>query len=345
MDNRKPFFLALLLAGLCAFLVLVQAVKAAPTQPGVSPSGYKISGPFTSGNLSVFLIHGKDQLKGADYLTLQEGLSQKKVVVHETGDVNQLSIDNLSNAVVFIQSGDIVKGGRQDRTMQSDLLVPPHAKSMAVPAFCVEQGRWSQRGSEADGQFAASPNAYSGKSLKMAAKVSQSQGAVWEKVAENQQKLAAQAKTELAALPSPSSYELTIEDKSVQSATDKMIKDLAKVTEGKADVIGYAFAINGSVNSADVYASNTLFNKLWPKLLRSSAVEALTERGGKATRIASEKDVRDCFADAEKAPAKPEYSHNTREVEVQSRESKQNLLFVTTDKASQVVVHKNYITK
>ena len=42
-------------------------------------------------------------------------------------------------------------------------------------------------------------------------------------------------------------------------------------------VIGYAFAINGKVNSADVYASHELFQKLWPKLLESSAVEAFSE--------------------------------------------------------------------
>ena len=42
-------------------------------------------------------------------------------------------------------------------------------------------------------------------------------------------------------------------------------------------MIGYVFAINGHVNSADVYASRALFVKLWPKLLKASAVEAVAE--------------------------------------------------------------------
>ncbi len=39
--------------------------------------------------------------------------------------------------------------------------------------------------------------------------------------------------------------------------------------------IGYVFAVNGKINSADVYASNALFRKLWPRLLKASATEAL----------------------------------------------------------------------
>ncbi|HEY9785821.1 MAG TPA: DUF6569 family protein [Candidatus Obscuribacterales bacterium] len=55
------------------------------------------------------------------------------------------------------------------------------------------------------------------------------------------------------------------------------------VVAGKRDVIGYAFAINGKINSADVYASNALFTKLWPKLLKSTAVEAVGEKRSEKT--------------------------------------------------------------
>ena len=42
-------------------------------------------------------------------------------------------------------------------------------------------------------------------------------------------------------------------------------------------MIGYVFAINGKVNSADIYGSNVLFKKLWPKLLKANAIEAIAE--------------------------------------------------------------------
>ena len=36
------------------------------------------------------------------------------------------------------------------------------------------------------------------------------------------------------------------------------------------DIVGFAFAINGRINSAEIYPSNGLFAKMWPKLLKSS---------------------------------------------------------------------------
>src|SRR5262249_18624933 len=108
---------------------------------------YLVSGPFTHRNLSIFLIHGPNQVTG-DFLTLQEALEQKKVVVFETKDVNELAIQNLSNQDVYVQAGDIVKGGQQDRMIGVDLIVPPKSARLPIAAFCVEHGRWSGRGTE-----------------------------------------------------------------------------------------------------------------------------------------------------------------------------------------------------
>ena len=91
----------------------------------------------------------KDEIKGATFITLQEALVQKKVIVRETREVNELSIENISGEEVYVQSGDIVKGGQQDRMMAVDLILPPRSGKIPISAFCVENGRWSQRGSEA----------------------------------------------------------------------------------------------------------------------------------------------------------------------------------------------------
>src|SRR5262245_56218950 len=106
---------ALLLLALAAPLALAAEKKAAPA--------YKLSAPFTHDNITVFLILGEDQIKG-DVLTLAEAMADKKVVVHETKTVSQLSIENTSDKQVFIQAGDIVKGGQQDRTIAFDILLP-----------------------------------------------------------------------------------------------------------------------------------------------------------------------------------------------------------------------------
>ena len=88
------------------------ALVAAPL--AVAADDLRISGPFTHDNLSVFLIHSSrlDAAKGK-LLTLHEAMDAKKVVVYETGTVNELSIENQSSQDVYIQSGDIVKGDRK----------------------------------------------------------------------------------------------------------------------------------------------------------------------------------------------------------------------------------------
>jgi hypothetical protein len=69
-------------------------------------------------------------------------------------------------------------------------------------------------------------------------------------------------------------------------------------------VIGYGFAINGKINSADVYASHELFLKLWPKLLNASSVEAVAdEQAGKSYPAPAAKEVTDLFQKADKEPA------------------------------------------
>jgi len=82
--------------------------------------------------------------------------------------------------------------------------------------------------------------------------------------------LSASVDTRVNGADSPSSLQLALENKEVQKTADDYVNGLSGIVNGKTDVIGYVFAINGKVNSADVYASSTLFKKLWPKLLKRS---------------------------------------------------------------------------
>src|SRR5260370_12694843 len=131
----------------------------------------KLSGPYTHENLTIFLIHGNDRIKDKVFVTVQEAIEQKKVIVHETENVNELAVENVSpDQEVFIQSGDLVKGGKQDRLLAFDLIVPPKSGKMPVAAFCVEAGRWQQRGSASLAAFESSSAQVAGKDLKLATK-------------------------------------------------------------------------------------------------------------------------------------------------------------------------------
>src|SRR5947209_2167664 len=205
---------------------------------------YRLEGPFTRGNLTVFLIHGKDKIKGETFITLQEALVQKKVIVRETRSVNELSIENISSQEVYVQSGDIVKGGQQDRMMAVDLILPPRSGKIPISAFCVENGRWSQRGTETVTSFGSSANVVAGRDVKLAAKSAGSQSEVWRQVAVAQDKLSENTGTRVNGAASPTSYQLALENKEVQMSSDNYFKALSGIVDGKSDVIGYVFAIN-----------------------------------------------------------------------------------------------------
>ena len=308
-------------------------------------SAYRISGPYTHQNLTVFLVHGKDLLQGHTFLTLQEALAQKKVIVYETKDVNELSIRNLSNQDIYVQSGDIVRGGDQDRMISTDFIVPPRSGRMPIAAFCVESDRWSQRGNEENARFRSSDNAASTKELKLAAKKLNSQQEVWENVTITQAKLSKNVGQTVNSALSRSSLELSVENAKVKETTAAYINALANIVRDRGDVIGYAFAINGQLNSADVYASRELFIKLWPKLLKASATEAIAELQASQKTVAVEQEAVTAFlADSEKPAA--DAKDVTQRVKLVTREDDRSMFFETRDKQKRDAwIHRNYIRK
>ncbi len=112
-----------------------------------APDGFRVSDPIVHENLAIYFIHGKSEA-GKVPLTLEEAMAKGFVRVRETSNVNQLEIENLGAEEVFVQSGDIVKGGKQDRTLMVSLVLPPKSGSVPIASFCVEEGRWSPRGRE-----------------------------------------------------------------------------------------------------------------------------------------------------------------------------------------------------
>ena len=350
MKSNYLFALALfLLVGLpVGFFITAAAQNSTspqdPKQNTSAASEYRLSGPYTHENLTVFLVHGKDQTNKT-FLTLQEALAQKKVKVYETKNVNELAIRNFSNQDVYVQAGDIVRGGEQDRMISIDFIVPPRSGRMPIGAFCVESGRWNRRGNEAQATFSSSENSVATKELKLAAKSAQSQQAVWNNVSLAQEKLERSVGSGVRDRASESSFELSVETVRVKESTGDYIKALSGILSKHDDVIGYVFAINGHVNSADIYASRALFVKLWPKLIKASAVEAVAElRKDIEMKPVSDEIVMGFLAESEQ-PAASTKDVNKR-VKLVTREDDKNAFFETQDRAGKDGwVHRNYIKK
>jgi len=305
----------------------------------------KNSGPFTYKNLSIFLIHGDDKLVHSNLITLQEAIEQKKIIIHETENVNELHVENISTTQIFIQSGDIVKGGKQDRVIQFDLVVNPNSGRIPISSFCVEQQRWSKRGKEDLYQFNSSRNRITSKRLKLAAKENQSQQEVWEAVSISQDKLSGSVGKSVKSSVSGSSLQLTLEDKDIVKQTKDYINNISNKIYNRKNIIGYVFAINGEINSADIYANTKLFKKMWPKLLEASSVEAVSEYNSstKNNDVTTDQVIK-WLDEVENGKITNKTLDNN--VIIKTKNSEKNILYETyTEKNETNWIHKNMIKK
>jgi len=331
-------FFAVAVAAVCIVALLALSSSA-------QTNGYRISEPVSYKNLSIFLIHGKDENSKGNILTLQEALERKLFAVYETSEVNELEVENLSKEFdVFIQSGDIVKGGKQDRVLAVSIIIPARSGRVSIESFCVESGRWTKRGGEDSAKFTSSNDRIVTKELKLAANGARSQQEVWDKVSEAQTKLSKNVGQSVAATDSASSLQLSLENRQVVTNVDDYMRRLSGMIDGKSDVIGYAFSVNGQINSADVYVSNALFKKVWMKMLKAAATEAVAEsRGVRLAEPVKAAAVEEFIGDSEKARAKEQsVGAGARLV---TREDKDNVMFETRDEKSKAVVHKSYVKK
>jgi hypothetical protein len=254
---------------------------------------YRISGPVVHGNLAIYHIHGTSR-PGPVPLTIQEALENGTIEVREIGDVNELEVENKGDQEIFIQAGDIVKGGQQDRVLSVSTLLPPHSGTKRIVSFCVESGRWSGRGDEDARRFSSAKSALPSRLAKVelaeaAAAPKNAPGSppvgtrqlqIWQAVSQIQGKLSSNIGAPVAAPRSRTSLQLSLENGRLQREQDEYLGALEASGQHDDDIVGYVFAVNGKVNSADIYSSNALFRKMWGKLLRASITEAIGERDG-----------------------------------------------------------------
>jgi len=134
------------------------------------------------------------------------------------------------------------------------------------PANLALEVELKEKAAEADqGKFVASAGALS-KSGRVAAQHDKDQGKVWEEVAE------ANAKGKVAIRSGAFTGQYVEAD--AKKRLDPYLEHLTKEISEQPNVVGVVVAIDGRVESFDVFESTPLFRKLWPKLLKSFAVDA-----------------------------------------------------------------------
>src|SRR5579862_7729418 len=104
----------------------------------------ELGSPVTSGALTVIPILTTEKANVGKYITLAEATKRGLVEIVEVPgqeQVNNLEVRNNADLPLMLVAGELLVGGKQDRIVAKDFIVPPHESAM-VPVFCVEHGRW-----------------------------------------------------------------------------------------------------------------------------------------------------------------------------------------------------------
>lgn len=302
-----------------------------------SSSGWRIGEPITYETLTVFPVLSSQDAYTADFETLDAALASGEAIVAEQGEymrrsrngaepavlssgggaqVNQLVLVNRGKKPLLLLAGEVVSGGKQDRIIGKDRIIPIGAQPLPLDVFCVEHSRWTSGGDT----FAAAKTMVH-PTVREQAAVDQDQNKVWAAVRGDamgsgsgggtsaEAAAHARAQSEMSsslevtapritsrqlstvvasAAPTEgyrSIYQSAAVGPSVENFALEVERRFNRATSGlKGEhVVGVIIAFGGEVAWSDIFASSQLFDAYWPKLLRSYAVEALTRPATRET--------------------------------------------------------------
>ena len=227
----------------------------------------KIGRPHDSGDFRVFTVLLKRPQYDAKTLTLDQALLHKVLSIREKdgGTVPTLLVTNTGDARVFLMAGELVLGGKQDRIIRQDVVVPPHTEDMEIPVYCGQRGRWHVETPTFQTKGSAA-NA----SVRKTAVGQKSQGAVWGEIDKTFTKNARSSDS--------SKLQEVLEDREIQTKVDRVAADLLS----KRDADGYGLIVThrGRILGVDIFGSHALYDGLAEKVLASYVVEALAETDG-----------------------------------------------------------------
>lgn len=312
-----------------------------------------VSEPVVYKNLQICLITGPADLDGKKYVTLSKALKTNMVTVHETQDVNELRLDNNSNEYIYINSGEIVKGGQQDRTIQYDVVIAPKQKNVDLASFCVESGRWSQRGTEDMVAFESSEKMVSNNSIKLAAKHDKNQSKVWKEVAVYQDQTEIKVNNEyeqhvnhvsVKSEVSESSLELTLENEEIEKIQKEYKDNIFKQLTASKDAVGFAYFMNGKLYGVDIFNNHQLFADLYDKLLDAAIAEAISLYNKKDKVLTASKiSVIKLLSANAKVYQDEKVNENTQFRTSMHNTAKNVLIFTSFDKKAKGWLHRNWL--
>lgn len=247
----------------------------------------KVGDPVEYRNLKIFPIVATKTMTLKTFVTMDEAMDKDWLKIKElgSGEVNTVHVKNTGGQMVFLLTGEMITGAKQDRMLKEDVLLPPKSEWVEVPVYCVEHGRWVSVSSEFKSGGYIVPNA-----VRQCAKMTESQSEVWAGIEKSQADLGVASGTGTVR----ANYEDEEVNKEVRGYEDKF----SKVPKISSRTVGVVVTTGDRIICVDMFANNGLLKKLWKKLVKSYAMDAIA---GEKSRFNKEdiEDLLEIFEDAD----------------------------------------------
>ncbi len=227
--------------------------------------GTTVLPPIRFEQLSIFPVVAQPVLGTGRYLSLADGLKQKKVRVTEApqgAQVNRVAVENDSDSALLLLGGELILGGQQDRVLSKDMVLAPHERA-SVEVYCVEHGRW--QGSREFGIVGGMV----GEEIRREAKHHPDQQRVWQAVAK--------ANSAFGAAPPTGTYRNVGSGAEGARAVEPFRKAIGAALASHpraSQMTGIIATINGQVVSVDLFSTPQLFGSHRERLLDSIFLSA-----------------------------------------------------------------------
>jgi hypothetical protein len=229
----------------------------------------QVTAPQEAAGLQVFGLR-REAGTALDYTTLDDALAARTLEiteVNESGSVPTLRVRNSADTLVFLMAGEQLVGAKQNRVLNASLMIDART-DLPIPVSCVEAGRWGYRsrhfssgGTSSHGHLRHKMSRQVTASYRSSGRPASDQAAVWSEVAR---------KLDTMGSSSPSSaLHQAYEDHT------RRLGDVLGRLQVPEDCCGVAFAIGGRLAGADLFDRPQTLCKLWPKLVRAFAIDAL----------------------------------------------------------------------
>lgn len=253
-----------------------------PPPPPRNPVAHLVSHiavltPHHYRGLTVFPLRLRAVEDPTNYLSLDEAVGDGWLEIKEKPEarVPELFVSNTGKRPIFLMAGEILSGGKQNRTLRQDMLLLSGARNIPAPVYCVEQRRWIGKTG-----LLGSADALAGTALRQQIAGEAGQSAIWKQVeADAGANRVSSESGDLGAV---------YQDRSVQARMQEYAREFKRRLP--AGIVGVVVVRRGRIVSCDVFCNPRLFDKLKDKILSSYVVHPPREVS--IRRMPDREDVR-----------------------------------------------------